>query len=70
MNKPARILTFKCPQCAKSVKVFLQKVSACSHIQPYQGICDCGEIYRHATGNKEAVASYLASNEALWSHHH
>jgi hypothetical protein len=70
MLKSPRVLTFKCAKCAKSVKVFLQKVSACSHIQPYQGICDCGEIRRHATGNKDAVASYLASTDGNWSHHH
>ncbi|MDP1976750.1 MULTISPECIES: hypothetical protein [Undibacterium] len=70
INKPARILTFKCKNCSKSVQVFLQKVSACSHIQPYQGICSCGEIMKHATGNKEAVQSYLSSNDVLWSHHH
>lgn len=70
MLKPPRILTFKCAKCAKSVKVFLQKVSACSHISPYQGICDCGEIKRHATGNKDAVQSYLEANDDSWSHHH
>jgi hypothetical protein len=70
MLKPARILTFKCAKCAKAVKVFLQKVSACSHIQPYQGICDCGEVKRHATGNGAAVASYLASTDEAWMHHH
>jgi hypothetical protein len=70
MNKPSRILTFKCSQCAKPVKVFLQKVSACSHIQPYQGICDCGQIMKHATGNKEIVAEYINSGGLTWSHHH
>jgi recombinational DNA repair protein (RecF pathway) len=70
MFKPARILTFKCTQCAKPVKVFLQKVSACSHIQPYQGICACGEVRRHATGNPEAVKSYLESADGNWHHHH
>ena len=70
MNKPARFLTFKCAKCAKPVKVTLQKVSACSHIQPYQGICECGEIKRHATGNPEAVKSYVESNELNWHHHH
>jgi hypothetical protein len=69
-SKPPRFLTFKCKKCNKPVQVFLQKVSACSHIQPYQGICDCGEVYKHATGNKDAVASFLASDDALWSHHH
>ncbi|MBY0574315.1 MAG: hypothetical protein K2P84_11600 [Undibacterium sp.] len=70
MNKPARILTFKCIACGKAVKVFLQKVSACSHIQPYQGICDCGEVKKHATGNQATVAAYLASSEVTWSHQH
>ena len=68
--KPARILTFKCVKCAKAVKVFLQKVSACSHIQPYQGLCDCGELRRHATGTAAAVQSYLESGGESWSHHH
>lgn len=70
MFKPARTLTFKCAKCAKPVKVFLQKVSACSHIQPYQGICDCGEIRRHATGNPDAVKSFLESTDGNWQHHH
>jgi hypothetical protein len=70
MLKPARTLTFKCEKCSKPVKVFLQKVSACSHIQPYQGICACGEVKRHATGNKDAVQSYLTSTDGSWSHHH
>ena len=70
MFKPARILTFKCEKCTKPVKVFLQKVSACSHIQPYQGICDCGEVRRHATGSADAVKSYLESTDGAWSHHH
>jgi len=70
MSKPARILTFKCKQCNKPVKVFLQKVSACSHIQPYQGICDCGQIMKHAIGQKDIVDAYLQSEDALWSHHH
>jgi hypothetical protein len=70
MFKPARILTFKCAKCAKPVKVFLQKVSACSHIQPYQGICDCGEIKRHATGSPDAVKSFLESSDGNWQHHH
>jgi len=70
MFKPARILTFKCEKSTKSVKVFLQKVSACSHIQPYQGICDCGEVKRHATGSPDAVKSYLESTDGNWSHHH
>jgi hypothetical protein len=52
------------------VKVFLQKVSACSHIQPYQGVCDCGEPKRYATGNKDAVESFLNSVDGSWSHHH
>lgn len=70
MSKPARFLTFKCAKCAKPVKVTLQKVSACSHIQPYLGICDCGEIRRHATGAPEAVESFLESGDAHWHHHH
>ena len=70
MNKPARFLTFKCEKCAKPVKVHLQKVSACSHIQPYQGMCSCGQLKLHATGNPETVASYLASGGDNWSHHH
>ena len=69
-NKPARILTFKCKKCAKSVQVFLQKVSACSHIQPYQGICTCGELHRYATGQKEAVESFMHSADGSWSHQH
>ncbi len=69
-NKPARTLTFKCEKCAKSVQVFLQKVSACSHIQPYQGICKCGELKRHATGQHDAVLSYLGSADGSWSHNH
>jgi hypothetical protein len=68
--KPARFLTFKCKQCGKPVQVRLQQVSACSHIQPYQGICKCGELHRHATGDKEAVAAYLASPLGTWTHHH
>jgi hypothetical protein len=48
----------------------LQKVSACSHIQPYQGICECGEIKRHATGSPDAVKSFVESNELHWHHHH
>ncbi len=68
--KPARILTFKCAKCTKPVKVFLQKVSACSHIQPYQGICDCGEVKRHATGSPDAVKSFLESPDGNWHHHH
>ncbi len=68
--KPARILTFKCAKCTKPVKVFLQKVSACSHIQPYQGICACGEVKRHATGSPDAVKSYIESVDGNWQHHH
>ncbi|MCG2583352.1 hypothetical protein [Massilia sp. TS11] len=68
--KAPRTLSFKCTQCGKTVKVFLQKVSACSHIQPYMGICDCGEVRRHATGNPQAVADYLASDDLNWVHHH
>jgi len=70
MIKPARILTFKCKQCGKSVQVFLQKVSACSHIQPYQGLCGCGELYRHATGQANAVQSFLNSQDGDWMHEH
>ena len=70
MSKPARFLTFKCAKCGKPVKLSLQKVSACSHIQPYQGICGCGEIKRHATGNPDAVKSFVESNELHWHHHH
>ena len=69
-SKPSRTLTFKCTKCAKPVTVFLQKVSACSHIQPYQGICKCGELMRHATGQKDAVESYLASPAGEGAHHH
>jgi hypothetical protein len=69
MSKPARFLTFKCAKCAKAVTVSLQKVSACSHITPYSGVCSCGEVKLHATGQPEAVQAYLASN-GLWTHHH
>lgn len=69
-NKPARTLTFKCKKCSKPVKVFLQKVSTCSHIQPYMGICGCGEVMRHATGQKDAVEAFLASPDLNWVHHH
>ena len=69
--KPARTLTFKCAKCAKPVTVYLQKVSACSHIQPYQGICGCGEVKRHATGSPQAVKSFLEAGDAAnWQHHH
>jgi hypothetical protein len=70
MFKPARILTFKCAKCAKPVKAFLQKVSACSHIQPYMGVCGCGELKLHATGNPDTVKSYLESGGTDWHHHH
>ncbi len=70
MTKPARILTFKCKQCGKPVQVFLQKVSACSHIQPYQGICTCGQLHRHATGQADAVKSFIESTDSGWSHTH
>jgi hypothetical protein len=69
-TKPARFLTLKCKQCAKPVQLTLQKVSACSHIQPYQGICKCGEVMRQAFGEKNAVDSYLASPTGEWHHHH
>ncbi len=69
MLKAPRTLTFKCVKCAKAVQARLQKVSACSHIQPYLGICQCGEVKHHAIGQKDAVASYLAAPEG-WTHHH
>lgn len=68
--KAARSLTFKCVKCQKAMQVYLQKVSACSHIQPYQGLCQCGELKRHATGQADAVKSYLESADGSWSHHH
>jgi hypothetical protein len=68
--KSARILTFKCKKCGKPVQVFLQKVSACSHIQPYQGLCSCGELHRYATGQADAVHSFIHSAESHWTHHH
>jgi hypothetical protein len=70
MSKPARFLTFKCDKCARPVKVQLQKVSACSHIQPYMGVCGCGALKLHATGNPDAVKSYLESGGTEWHHHH
>jgi hypothetical protein len=70
MSKPARFLTFKCAKCDKPVKVQLQKVSACSHIQPYLGVCDCGEVKLHATGHADAVQSFLESGGIDWHHHH
>ena len=70
MSKPARFLTFKCEKCAKPMKVVLQKVSACSHIQPYLGVCACGESKRYATGDQNAAESYLYSADGSWSHHH
>ena len=69
-NKPPRTLSFKCKSCQKPVTVYLQKVSACSHIQPYQGICSCGEVMLHATGKKEIVDAFLASGGTDLSHHH
>lgn len=69
-SKSARILTFKCKKCGKSVQVFLQKVSACSHIQPYQGLCSCGELHRYATGQTDAVSSFINSTESAWTHPH
>ncbi|GGI54688.1 hypothetical protein [Oxalicibacterium solurbis] len=69
-NKPARFLNFKCAKCSKSVQVRLQKVSACTHLQPYQGICDCGELRRHATGDKTAVEAFVATGEIHHHHHH
>jgi hypothetical protein len=68
--KPARFLTFKCKSCSKPVQLRLQQVSACAHIQPYQGVCKCGEVMYHATGEKEAVASFLAAPESWVPHHH
>jgi hypothetical protein len=68
--KPARTLTFKCKTCTKPVTLFLQKVSACSHIAPYQGTCKCGELMRHATGDKDAVDSFVNSVDGSWQHHH
>ncbi|MCY7308799.1 MAG: hypothetical protein LH632_22240 [Rhodoferax sp.] len=68
--KPARTLTFKCKACNKPVTVFLQKVSACSHIQPYLGACVCVEPYRHATGAADAVNSFKLSLDGGWRHHH
>ncbi len=70
MSKPARTLTFKCKKCTKPVTLFLQKVSACSHITPYQGFCKCGEMVRHATGDKDAVESFVSSVDGSWAHHH
>jgi hypothetical protein len=69
-HKPPRTLTFKCPGCTKPVKLSLQKVSACSHIQPYLGVCKCGEVMRHATGQKDAVEAFLAAPDGHWMHHH
>lgn len=70
-NKPARFLTFKCKECSKPVQVKLQKVSACSHIQPYQGICKCGTVMHHATGDQEMVQAYLAAPDTFdFGHHH
>lgn len=54
-NKPSRTLTFKREKCAKPVQVFLQKVSDCLHIQPYQGMCKFGEVKRHATGRRKRL---------------
>ena len=68
--KPARVLTFTCEKCSKPVQVFLQKTSTCSHIAPYLGVCTCGEPRRHATGNADTVAAYLASAGAHWAHQH
>ncbi|MRV71904.1 hypothetical protein GJ700_09250 [Duganella sp. FT92W] len=70
MSKPARTLTFKCVKCNKPVTLYLQKVSACSHIQPYQGLCACGELRLHATGNADAVKSFLETGEVHHHHHH
>lgn len=70
VNKPARFLTFKCTKCSKPMQVRLQKISACSHIQPYQGICNCGEFRRHATGDKDAVETFVKTGEIHHHHHH
>jgi hypothetical protein len=70
MSKLALTLKFKCTKCAKPVTLYLQKTSACSHITPYQGWCKCGQLMRHATGDKEAVASFVDSMDPLWSHRH
>ncbi len=69
-TKPARILSFKCKTCSKPVTLYLQKVSACSHIQPYLGVCACGAPYRHATGAQDAVSSFVLSLDGSWRHHH
>jgi hypothetical protein len=70
MSKPARFLTFKCAKCAKPVKVSLQKVSSCAHVQPYVGVCDCGEVRRHATGAADAVKTFVETGEVHHHHHH
>lgn len=70
MSKLALTLKFKCTKCAKPVTLYLQKTSACSHITPYQGWCKCGQLMRYATGDKEAVASFVDSMDPLWSHRH
>ena len=68
--KAARTLTFKCKTCTKPVTLYLQKGSACSHIQPYLGVCSCGAPYRHATGQQDAVNSFVLSLDGSWRHHH
>lgn len=70
MSKPALTLKFKCKKCAKPVTLYLQKTSACSHITPYQGFCKCGEMMRHALGDKDAVESFVHSMDNSWMHHH
>ncbi len=70
MSKPARTLTFKCHKCTKPVTLFLQKASACAHIQPYQGWCKCGELMRHATGEQDAVQTFVSTGEIAHHHHH
>jgi hypothetical protein len=70
MSKPALTLKFKCKKCTKPVTLYLQKTSACSHITPYQGFCKCGEMMRHATGDKDAVESFVNSLDNSWMHHH
>ncbi|MCY1214073.1 hypothetical protein D9M72_258770 [compost metagenome] len=70
MSRPALTLKFKCKKCTKPVTLYLQKTSACSHITPYQGFCKCGEMMRHATGDKDAVESFVNSLDNSWMHHH
>ncbi len=32
--------------------------------------CKCGEMMRHATGDKDAVESFVNSVDNSWMHHH